>query len=686
MEIPIELAERARVQHERARLRRARYEEKTGRKRHDLNDSRPNGHERDIHYRDYRFIAWDGEAPKDTGYSLFGSSDGHELCKPGLGTFECLDLLLEAKRENPYSIFIWFGGRYDWDEILRKEIPMRVLSRLKTSGVVHWKGYRLTECEGKIYTVTRDGTEVKIYEIHGWFHKRYVAALRDYGIGTPEELDLLESEKNRRAEFLWSEIAEIRKYMRLELKLMPRLMDKVRAICDAAGFDPRGWYGPSALAKQLLTRNKIRDYMAECPKEVNDAFCYAFAGGRFEPFRGGLIKRNSTIDQNSAYMHAALDLPSLAHGKWRRGARYEKGKFGVYHIRYRDRKPFDPLRPYPLFRRMRNGSVCWPRSTEGWYCAPEAELVAEDPGAEFLDAWIFDEDRPGLRPFAFVKDIYGKRLLLKRLPESNPSRHAEMAFKWALAAIYGQLARRVGWDRKKRKAPSCHQLEWAAYITSKCRAEMYRKAVAAGERLISIDTDSVTAMGDQAGDLGSELGQWKVETAESGIFFQSGVFFTSSGGEWSKGKSRGIEQRRKTPELTPDLLREAILSGCDVEMKPRRKYTTVKMALNGITANAGKWTETDGNKLSFGGGGKRYHNEKMCWKYCNGDVHAFIPAFSAERNIFDLKSYPHVLPWKERERREPGIFTDILWSDTDNLDEDEQWIAELIPHDRGIAA
>ena len=681
LDIPEHELERARQKWEAARARRMRYEAKSGRGRHDLNDSRPKGHEREVHYRDYRFVGWDGEAPKDTGYSLFGSSDGDEICKPGLHTEDCLDLLLEAKERDPQTIFVWFGGRYDWDEILRHDMPMRALARLKSAGTVHWRGYRLTETEGKFYTVTKDGVSVTVYEIHGWFHKRYAAALRDYGVGTAAELDYMEAEKNRRSEFLWSEIEEIREYFRLELRLMPVLMDRIRDICAAAGFNPRGWYGPSALARELLTRHKISDYMSECPEEVNRAACYAFAGGRFEPFRGGLAGSNATADQNSAYMHAALALPDLSAGQWRHGMDFEPGKFAVYRIKYRYKGVPNALRPNPLFRRLRNGSVCWPNRVEGWYWTPEAELVANDPDAEFLEAWIFDEANSAVRPFTFVRELFAHRQTLKRLPEGNPSRQAEMAFKWALASIYGQLARRVGWDRKNRKPPPTHQIEWAGYITSACRAEMYRLAVACGDRLISIDTDSVTAMGDMSDapvKLGNELGEWKLDTADAGVFFQSGVFFTQSNGKWSKGKSRGIEQRRKTPDLTPDMLTEAIAEDKAVKLTPRRKYTTVKMALAGVPARAGEWKEHPGNVLTFGGGGKRYHNKMMCWKYCDAEhgIHGFIPAFNGD-NIFDIQSYPHMLPWKEQGKRAAEVFTDTLWVDTESID-DELWYAELI--------
>jgi hypothetical protein len=676
--IPAELAEQARHQAELARQRRERYDARHNRVRHDLNENREGGHKRSFHYRDYPFIGWDGEAPKDTGYSLFGSSEGHEICSPNLTTEMCFDLLLEARKENPYSIFIWYGGRYDWDEITRMSIPLVKLARLKEYGTLWWHGYRLTECEGKVYTVAKHGVQAKIYEISGWFHKPYVDALRDYGIGGTD-LDAIASEKNRRADFVWSEIEEIRSYMRLELKYMGPLMEAIRRICLDAGFDPRGWYGPSALARQSLTINKVFRCMATCPQAVNEAAMFAFAGGRFELFRGGILGYNCTADKNSAYMHAALNLPNLAKGQWRRGRHYETNKFAVYKIRYRDSsRPVDISKPQPLFRRLRNGSVIWPRAVEGWYWAPEAELVKDNGDATFLDAWIFDEETSE-RPFNFVRDLFCRRLVLQSLPETNPSRHAEKALKWALAAIYGQLARTVGWDKKKKLPPRTHQLEWAGYILSHCRAEMYRVALRCGDNLVSIDTDSVTSLAPISVKEGRQLGEWKVEHHDNAIYFQNGVYFTQQDDEWNKGKTRGMERRRGTAPVTPELLTTAIATNQSVKMLPKRRYITTRMALAGQFENHGKWVESKANTLHFGGGGKRYHNRKFCAQRCSGNIHVMFPKVPLDGNPFDIESKPHHLPWIHGEKKiDPRLFTDFLWVDTERIDSDDYWEAELV--------
>src|ERR1700685_1311033 len=330
------------------------------------------------------FIMWDGEAPTDTGYSLFGSSEGHEICKPGLGTEECFDLMLEAAAERPDGIHIIFGGRYDWDEICRADMPVERLAMLKWNGHVHWHGYRIQQAEGKFFKLSKDGVSMTVYEISSWFHKKYTSALRDYGFDNdcwhsrescsatcPCDCDIcrMESDKNRRGEFEWSDIGNIRKYMRAELHYGPQLMDKVRTICHDAGFRPRSWYGPSALALEALRNANVREAMSETPTAVRRGAQFAYVGGRVVQVQGRRIGRGYSADKNSAYMAAALYLPNLAKGKWRHSGtgKYEAGKFAVYHIHYKEPvAEHDVTKPYPLFRRYSNGNVAWVRRTEGW--------------------------------------------------------------------------------------------------------------------------------------------------------------------------------------------------------------------------------------------------------------------------------------------------------------------------------
>ena len=213
---------------------------------------------------------------------------------------------------------------------------------------------------------------------------------------------------------------------------------------------------------------------------------------------------------------------------------------------------------------------------------------------------------------------------------------------------------------------------------------MHRLAILAGDDLISIDTDSVTAMREiKSLPMGRQLGEWKMSTSDEGVFFQSGIYFTRDSGEkWEKGKQRGVQKRAKTPEITAEMLIEAIELDKIVQLTPRRKYITVKMALNGQYASMGEWKDHEGNKLVFGGSGKRYHNRKMCKRYCDSvaGIHAFIPAPVGLDNPTSVLSMPHRLPWKDGPKvvdNQVEGFQDTLWFREESID-DEGWIATLI--------
>ncbi len=166
-------------------------------------------HGQTVPNREREFIAWDGEGPQDAGYALFGNSHGDELCDPFLPTVRCLDFLLSCGSRNPLAIHIGYGINYDVSMIL-KDLPWRALAMLKEYTVTQWKGYRLEYVPRKWFTVSKDGVRVKLYDICSFFAGAYVPALKEFGIGTNDEIALLMSQKARRGKFLFSEIRDRR--------------------------------------------------------------------------------------------------------------------------------------------------------------------------------------------------------------------------------------------------------------------------------------------------------------------------------------------------------------------------------------------------------------------------------------------------------------------------------------------
>lgn len=668
--VPSGIARKASRNAELARVRRARYETThTGRSRGGSGTPR-------VAQCDKEFIAWDGEGPRDTGYSLLGNSTGLELCYPSLRTVDCLELFIEAEHDYPDAIHFGFGFNYDVSNILT-DLSWRHLSALRKYGRTIWRNWELQHIPHKWFRIKYGNTTITIFDVRSFFTGSLVRSLEDWNIG-PFAKDALEDAesamvrvfKGRRAEFLWSEIAEIAVYMRLELKYSVLLMEKLRRIFMDAGYLPSSWHGPGSLARMAMRRHKVYDAMVETPPEVQLAAQFAFAGGRFEePLAGHVRGTVYSADQNSAYPYFATKLPDLSQGQWRRTRTYEPNKFGVYRIEY-ESKP-DPYRLYPLFRRLQSGNVVWPYRTAGWYWSPEAELVSEDADASIIEGYVFDTATDH-RPFDWITEYYRRRQLLKRA--GNP---AEFTFKTIINADYGQTAQRAGWDRKLKRAPKGHQLEFAGYITSGCRAESYRAAIACGDQVISIDTDGIYSMCPiPVTNTGSELGQWKLSEFDDGIFWQSGIYMLRKGDSWasgeSKAKTRGIPSGSYTAE---DLLK------CYKEGEPlrldKKVFVSYGLALGGQRDQLNTW-RTEPHEYVFGGTGKRYHAPRSCTNSCFGDMHRLCMPSMLYGPYCDRESGRHYLPWLDTTESDLAetkhLIDDYTFYDQNHLDADDEWV------------
>lgn len=606
------------------------------------------------------FVGWDTEGTNETATPfLFGSSMGDSIEGNHLTSVEMFELVLAREAKTPNAIHVIYGGEYDFNMML-KDLPLKHLLALRDTHRTQWNDYTIEHIPRKWFYIRKGNVRAKIFDVISFFQCPYVKAITDNEIGSESERARIAEGKAGRSAFSYADIEYVRPYWQTELRLLPMLMDKVREAFYSAGMRIHSWHGPGSLARFALRHHKAKDVMnRELPMAISEAARYAFCGGRFEPFYAGLHEGPVySADINSAYPYAASMLPNLQVGRWIHKPSVNREyiqfhSFALYRIRYsftnRDRRSIT-LGPFPLFRRFEDDRVQWVNRVEGWYWGPEAFNVKDDPNAEFLEAWEYVSD--GSRPFKWIADYYDIRTRLKAAKDQM-----QLPFKLLINSVYGQFAMRAGWQRYKG-APPYHQLEFAGYITSTCRAMIHRAALSAWDQnaLISIDTDGIYSTRPFITDSlyngvsDTELGKWKLEELDSMLFWQSGVYFSKDNGEWRMMKARGA------PKGQIDYAKAAAAFPSFSDIKyTRSELRGYRWALRN-NLSSWRYFQDNDRTIAFGGSpwSKRQHITRFC-RACHDNrpngLHDLAPSGIGFGN--DIRSRMHVLPWGNNDHVKP---------------------------------
>lgn len=637
------------------------------------------------------FIAWDGEGQNRAGknrpqaYVLFGCSTGERILQDShIHTFTLLDFIIDVGQKHPTAFHVGFAFNYDANMILQSlsETSLRILHE-KGGVTLNRKGvgkYHIQFRPSKWFSVTRygakynvkhnstDKTTVKIYDLFGFFTKSFVRAYEEL-VG-PVPIVVSEGKK-RRKDFDSVSLDFVDRYWREEITLLRELAEELRKRVYGAGYRITSWHGPGALASYALREHKIHDHMAVCPDEVREAARYAYAGGRFEMFRLGRTSGPIySVDINSAYPFAITRLPSLVGGRWQRteGPIRHIARFGVYRIRLHPQRgdSFLERNPGPLFHRDKMGNISFPWIVAGWYWSPEVMnlLKLDSSRYEILEGWEY-VDGPKERPFAWLQETYDKRREWK-----DAGIAAQLALKLLMNSIYGKLAQRIGWDEKKRRAPAFHQLEWAGWVTSHCRAMLWDlMSRIPREAILAVETDGLYTTVDPS-TLGitnsKELGGWSVDRYDEILYVQSGM-------AWLRSGTCGDVDCQHTAEDT-DCAWTCKRRGLDAKTFSLSDCSTYLQQLAPATewaSFAGKttrfigvgsalmstapfkirhcvWSTVD-REIKPGQGGKRVHIDKQC-KACQEGKTAYEAAHDMSvRSLAysDPRSQPHDIPWED---------------------------------------
>jgi len=505
--------------------------------------------------RNFVFFGIDGEGQgrEDHKYTLLAASDatGNEryyVENPyGLTTTECLEFLWALPE---YAKLFSFSFIYDLTKILeylgdeqlydlfRPEGRQRIgKDAVKGPHPVLWPPWRVNMQASKFYF--RKGERGKrrnvvIWDIFKFFQTKFTNACTDWGVGTKEEIALMQYMKDHRHEFDKIPRKDVREYCFKETQFMAQLAEKLTDAHDDAGIELKSYYGAGSSASGILKKLDIQQYMKQPPEELETILAIAFGGGRFElGYIGAFDGPIYTYDISSAYPYNITFLPCLVHGRWsktKNRTRIERATAAVVHYDLvLNTKQKHHWAPFPY--RTKNGSICYPMGCEGWVWRDEffaGEKLFD--GVKLIEAWVY-ETECDCKPFEEIPKFYIERCRIGK-------EGAGIALKLAINACAGKIMQSIG------NAPYNNWV-WAGLITSGCRAQVLEAATLHRDlsNLLMIATDGIASRErlelPRPKDTGT-FGVWECEKHKKTCYECEDRTYKPLGGWEAKTLKRGI--------------------------------------------------------------------------------------------------------------------------------------------------
>jgi hypothetical protein len=520
----------------------------------------------------------------------------------GIARTAALEFMLDGAARAPKgAIHIIYGGNYDLNMMLGG-LTKNELWAIRHYRSAQIRGYRIQWRAGKSFTISdldNEKRRITVYDVGSFFQRPFVDACDEY-LGTDWlARDIIVREKANRSNFLYEDLLEITEYNDAELVNLRRLAEELRSRLYRAGIRVTRWDGPGAIAASLLKRYGVKTHMATLPEPVRSAARYAYAGGRFELLKfGHSDERVWQYDVRSAYPTALRRVRCLAHGTFiHRENTDAVREFGLYHVSWNFSDKHAHI-PKPFFVRYPKGTVAYPAMGSGWYWGPEV-MAVRDAGWDFevLECWEF-EAMCDHEPFGFIDGLYSKRAILKRAGDG-----AHVGIKLGLNSLYGKTAQQVGWEPgPPLRIPPFHQLEWAGFATSHCRAAVWTAAMQAPMSIVAFETDALFTTEPLNLPMSESLGDWESTEYANMTYIQSGMYFADKMDGSRVAKTRGVDKGKLTRD---DVVSAMQLNKMFVEA-PLTRFVGAGIAL---TQNFDRWRtwETQIKQIRLEPSGKTAH-------------------------------------------------------------------------------
>ena len=247
-------------------------------------------------------------------------------------------------------------------------------------------------------------------------------------VATADEIETIAAMKDKRGSFDVEDPEDVKRYCRMECRLLARALRRLIDSHDRAGIPLKRYDGAGSTATALLRKNEVAEFkgpsLRDLDPDLAHAIACAFAGGRFEDSMVGAVREPCHgFDISSAYPYALTFLPCLVCGFWRLEKRMTPAKLARihaknglavarFHVRHVEDEERRKIAWCPLPFRSDKGSITYGTNFSGWAWAPE--LLAALRGWPDLvalggEAWVY-ERKCDHQPFAFLPDVYRQRL------------------------------------------------------------------------------------------------------------------------------------------------------------------------------------------------------------------------------------------------------------------------------------
>jgi len=463
----------------------------------------------------------------------------------GLTTLDCFKWLMNLPAD---ALIVGFAFNYDINMMLEAFRQPKEANRLKLlyeKQSVMWKGYTITYIPHKSFSLSytnKDGVKSTrtVWDSFSYFQLSFVKTLRDWQIGTNEEVDLITEMKAKRSEFDDEKDEDVAYYCKMECRLGAQLFEKVLSNTRKVGLKLTRYDGAGSVAHAMIRKHNISQYMIQKTNRLPDEVILSgYQGGRFDLSAFGHVGQAYENDINSAYPYQALHLPCLSCGAWEYRRDYDAGApWSIWFVSW-DLDKSALWSPFPY--RFAGHGEGYLRNGSGWYWANEVqEAIALYPSAiQVREGYVF---RVGCshRPFEFIEEYYKYRNELK-----DKGDLAEKMIKLGLNSLYGKLAQNVG---RFGTIPKTQCYTWAGIITSNTRAMLLASIRQNPADALLVATDAVFTRDDRTNiEDATRLGGWKTESMPYLFILTNGFYqsvYQRQDGSWGirKNKTRGFPE------------------------------------------------------------------------------------------------------------------------------------------------